>query len=89
MAFRSIRTSINGSTATNLLTAQAGDVEVTIATLGGVSIFVGNSSVTASNGFYIDLGNGKTLKTKVRPGDEIWALSSGSVIDVCLLVRSA
>ena len=89
MAFRSARVSINSSTATKLLTAQPGDVEVTVTTFGGLSVYIGGSGVTAANGFYTDLGNGKLLKTRIRPGDELWALSSSGSPDVCLLIRSA
>lgn len=87
MAFRTSTVSINISTATLVLTAQAGDVDCEIRTPGALDFYIGGSDVTAANGLPVQNGE---FRTRVRPGDELWALSAESGgISVRVLVRSA
>lgn len=90
MAFRAAQLTVN-TTAIQVITAVAGDVEAWVEVTSGVgadAVYLGgNSSVTTSNGFRLqDTDN--ILTMKLRPGDELWAIASGAR-PVNVLIRSA
>jgi hypothetical protein len=90
MAFRSSRNTVGGI-AVQIVDAVAGDVEAWVAVVTGTgadSVFLGgDSSVTTSTGFRLE-NNDNVLNVRVRPGDELWAISTGSY-SVHTLIRSA
>lgn len=87
MAFRSIEVSVTTS-ATLLLEALAGDVEIWInPDSSSAEYYLGGSDVTASNGLHLF---GRTpFQSKIRPTDEIWAVSQSGTSTINVLVRSA
>jgi hypothetical protein len=93
MAFRSSAVTINSSTPTAIIQAQAGDVEAAIGVDGlGVEIYVGGSTVSTSTGFPVtgnQFNNGGPLWLRVRPGDELWAIAVSGSPTVQVLIRSA
>lgn len=87
MAFRTSAVTVGTSSASQVLDAQAGDIECEIRTSSAVDFYIGGPDVSASNGLRVENGQ---FTTRVRPGDELWAISAeaGSV-QLRILVRSA
>lgn len=81
MAFRTQQITVNG--ATQLFVAQAGDVEVTVEGVSGV--YLGGDNTVDETGLSLSTDH---FRTKVRPGDELWAYRSSGIY-VSILVRSA
>lgn len=86
MAFRSADITVS-TTATLLLAAQAGDVEVWINADPNADYYLGGSVVTVASGLHL-FGRG-VFRSDVRPGDELWAVVGGSPVTTNVLVRSA
>lgn len=86
MAFRTSLVSINTSTPTRVLLAVAGDVDCEIRTTGALDFYIGGPDASTSS---LLVQNGE-FRTRVRPGDELWAISAeSSGFGVRVLVRSA
>lgn len=102
MAFRTATFTLNSSlSAVQIVDAQPGDLEVWIQTNSNASpIGIGDSAVTTADDFSLLPGPGTIsaatsgssgpFHTHVRPGDELWAVSSSaSNFVVTVLTRSA
>lgn len=90
MAFRSeVHSSLADDVATQIVDAQAGDVDVWLFPLGAASVYVGGSDVDQSTG--LPLVANSVFHVRVRPGDELWAISLTSDVhpQVRVLTRSA
>ncbi|MEU4590004.1 hypothetical protein [Micromonospora aurantiaca (nom. illeg.)] len=86
MAFRSAETTVT-TTPVKLFEAVAGDVEIWVNADPNATYYLGGSDVTTTNGLPM-FGPSQQFRSHVRPGDELWAVSGGSVT-VNVLVRSA
>lgn len=86
MAFRSSETTVT-TTAVKIFEAQAGDVEIWVNCDPNAMYHLGGSGVTTTDGLPM-FGPSQQFRSQVRPGDELWAVSGGSVT-VNVLVRSA
>jgi hypothetical protein len=93
MAFRDILATINTSTPTLVFQAQPGDVEVWLNMVGAPAtwtVLIGGDS--SSQTFPLGAGQLSSdgpFHMRVRPGDEVWALSSITTHQIAALVRSA
>lgn len=83
MSFRSAKVLVSG--ATQLVAAQAGDVEVWVR--GVPDVFIGADNTVDADGFPLSSFS-FVLQTRVRPGDELWAYHDTGIY-VSVLVRSA
>lgn len=88
MAFRNISISLAAGVITKIIDAQAGDVDAWINVDVNDTYFLGGPGVTTSNGLRLFGNSNNTFHTKVRPGDELWAVAPNS-IDVNVMVMSA
>lgn len=88
MAFRNINASLAAGVPTLVISAQAGDVDAWVNIDPNDTYFIGGPGVTTANGLRLFGSSANTFHTKVRPGDELWAISQNSV-DVNIMVRSA
>jgi hypothetical protein len=90
MAFRASRFTV-ATSAVQVVAAIAGDVEAWVEVptgTGSDAVFLGgDSSVTTGNGFRLE-NTDNALNVRLRPGDELWAISSSSQ-PVHALIRSA
>ena len=88
MAFRNISLSLSAGVATKILDVLAGDVDAWVNIDPNDTYFLGGPGVTTSNGLRLFGSSANTFHTKVRPGDELWAVSPNA-IGVNVMVRSA
>jgi hypothetical protein len=88
MAFRNISVSLVANTPVQILLAQAGDVDAWTNVDANDPYYIGGPSVTTSNGLFLSGYSGNTFHTKVRPGDELWAVAPNNG-SINILVRSA
>lgn len=87
MAFRSAEVTVT-TTATLLLDALAGDVEMWVnPDASSTEYYLGGSGVTVSNGLH--LFGRDPYRTEIRPGDELYAVVSSGTATINVLVRSA
>ena len=84
--FRSAETTVT-TTAVKIFEAVAGDVEIWVNADPNSTYWVGGDDVDTTIGLPL-FGPQTPFRTAVRPGDELWAVSAGSV-SVNVLVRSA
>lgn len=94
MALNSVAVTPTASTTTLIYTAVAGDLEVWIQAspgFSGITAYVGDSGVTASDGLRVPSNGTDALHFRVRPGDEIYAYATttGNPISMRVMVRSA
>lgn len=90
MAFRSFQVLPAYQTATLVYQAVPGDVEVDLHVPVGAVFLGGDNSVTDTNGYKVETARTNHLKTRVRPGDELWVYNAqGPGTQVHVLVRSA
>lgn len=89
MAFRNIGVTLSTSTVTKIYTAAAGDMEIWVNADGNDTLFIGGSSVDTGNGLRLS-SSAITFHTEVRPGDELYAVTSADPgMGVNIMVRSA
>lgn len=86
MAFRNISFTLSSGVSSQLVVAQAGDVDVWINAPGINFYFLGGPAVTISDGLH--LVGSDTFHTKVRPGDELWGVAASAATGSAM-VRSA
>jgi len=89
MAFRSTEVTV-GTTPTLLHTAVSGDLELWVNVDPNESYWIGGSDVTPSKGLALfGPNNSNTFHTRIRPGDELYAVVGTGTATANVLVRSA
>jgi len=87
MAFR-VETTTVTTTPTRVFLGVAGDLEVSVRTTSTVEVGGDSSLATSMTLGPASGANGQWFRFNVRPGDEVWAVSTSSA-PVDVLVRSA
>ena len=63
------------STRARIVTPDADGCRVLLHTIGNTDVFIGDASVTTSNGLLLDK-DAAAVEIRLRPGDELWAVTA-------------